>query len=120
MTNVQRCWALVVCLLLAGLTVVTATVHSLNDDNFDAFVNSLPDEKILLVDFYKVRAPTFSSWGCRWRCLRLARLYCPAVDHYGSVESFCKPTEGNTTVVRCVMAVVHWWAETSQIRPSAV
>ena len=46
---------LLLLLLLVGACVSLGSVVNLGDDDFDDFVGKLPDDTLLLVDFFKVR-----------------------------------------------------------------
>lgn len=45
---------LVLAVALAACAVARAKVHILTDDNFDSFVDHVPDDALLLVDFFTV------------------------------------------------------------------
>lgn len=66
-SKMMSCWALrlaavlgivVVCSMSSSSSSASAMVHNLGDSDFDEFVDKLPEEALLLVDFFKVRSPT--------------------------------------------------------------
>ncbi|CAM9324646.1 unnamed protein product, partial [Ectocarpus fasciculatus] len=64
----MRCRALrlllaVTAMVVCSISIASGEVHNLGDNDFDDFVANLPEEALLLVDFYKP--------GCR-HCQRLS------------------------------------------------
>lgn len=62
----QHCWARRLVLLTTALvcSIAAGVVHNLGDADFDELVDSLPEDALLLVDFYRVSDSLCESWYC--------------------------------------------------------
>lgn len=89
--SARRLLLLLLVLTAVVCSVVSGVVHHLGDADFDQFVDSLPEDALLLVDFYKVGDSRCELMRCDY-CIVVGRL-CTFV--FGTCEAACNVLNQN-------------------------